>query len=400
MSSRFGPPIDLTHLPHFTAVEGRPRRAVFCGRVSTKDQQDPTLSIPRQVALAAECLEEGEEFTGYYWDVESGMLAPEQRSLAPQEMYEALAVPVPRDGGLQDLVERAEPLGITHVVAERADRVARAMLTSLNVEHALERAGTTVIYANEPTGGTESGRLRTRRYSQVDSEIYRAVLMEMSTGGQIQHAVQGYNHGVPPYPYVAEIDESAPVRAEGRFGRQRPKRRLVPHPDARRFDAAGELHRLRREEHLKTSEIIRALSAEPDRYPHERGWTYALVDGLLANPKLTGHQVYNRKAARTGPGGVPRPNPIAAWSWSPGIVHEPVITVEQWREAQEVTSMLRGTPMTRLRAAAGRLGYTVTEVSSNGAHTVYRIGDRQIVLPASLPDVLVRQVIRDLEHEA
>jgi hypothetical protein len=40
-------------------------------------------------------------------------------------------------------------------------QVLRAMLTSLTVEHELGKAGVDVVYANEPVGGTESGRLRT-----------------------------------------------------------------------------------------------------------------------------------------------------------------------------------------------------------------------------------------------
>ncbi|WP_167491035.1 recombinase family protein [Nocardia terpenica] len=402
MTFQFGAPIDLTDLPNFQKTDMRPRRAVFLGRVSTKDNQNPASSLPRQVALASARLEAGEEFVGYFWDVESGMLPPEQRGLGPQEMYEALAVPLPRDGGLQDLMDRAEQLGITHVLAERSDRVARYMLTSLTVEHQLGEVGVEVVYANEPIGGTESGRLRTRRYGQVEAEIYRTVLMEMSTGGQVQHAINGWNHGYPPYPYIAVIDETAPVPARGRFGATRPKRKLVPHPDSRRFDAARELCRLRREEHLKSAEIIAILSAEPDRYPIEGRWTHNLVEGLAANPKLTGHQVYNRRATRTGRPGYSRWNPISEWIWSPNIVHEPVISVEEWKQAQEVTAALRagsqqGGSLSRIRAAARLRGLTVTAVSSSETHTLYRIGEQTVVLPTPIPDMVVQQVIADME---
>jgi len=167
-------------------------------------------------------------------------------------------------------------MGVTHVLAERSDRLARAMLTSLTVEHELERLGVEVVYANEPTGGTESGRLRTRRYGQVEAEIYRTTMMEMSMGGQVQHAVNGWNHGYPPYPYVAVLDENAPQQHAGRFGPTRPKKKLAPHPDPRRFHAAKELHRLRREEYLTTTDIIAALASDPDRYPIERRWTHLL----------------------------------------------------------------------------------------------------------------------------
>ncbi|MFI7087560.1 hypothetical protein ACIBUR_28690 [Streptomyces anulatus] len=113
MSSHFSPPIDLSALANYRLADVRPRRSVFIGRVSTKDNnQNPSSSIPRQVKLASERLEEGEQFAAHFWDVESGMLPPELRGRGPQEMYDALAVPTPRDGGLQDLVDRAEDLGV------------------------------------------------------------------------------------------------------------------------------------------------------------------------------------------------------------------------------------------------------------------------------------------------
>ncbi|MER8103327.1 recombinase family protein [Kitasatospora sp. NPDC094016] len=405
MFVRFGPPIDLSDLPNYTVTDLRPRVSVFVGRVSTKDNQMPGTSIPRQVAYASDRLEPGEEFAAFFWDVESGMLPPELRGLGPQEMYDKLAVPTPRSGGLQDLVDRAGHLGVTHVLAERSDRVARHMLTSLTVEHELEKLGIEVVYADEPVGGTESGRLRARRSSQVDAELYRANLMEMSMGGQIQHAVQGWNHGSPPYPYAVEVDPNAPESRPGRFGVTRPKKRLIPHPDPRRFDAARELCRLRREEHLKGTEIIAVLAAEPDLYPIDGRWTHSLVEGLIANPKLTGHQVYNRKAPRTRKPGHSALNPVSKWSWSPNVVHEPVISLQQWKEAQEVTASLRagangGGAILRIRAAAERRGLTVAPVSSTATHTVYRIGTRKIVLPTPVPEAIVQQVVAELKGTA
>ncbi|WP_410646542.1 recombinase family protein [Amycolatopsis sp. cmx-4-54] len=316
-------------------------------------------------------------------------------------MYDALDVPVPRDGGLQDLVERAEEMGVTHVLAERSDRLARAMLTSLVVEHELEQLGVEVVYANEPSGGTESGRLRTRRYGQVEAEIYRTTMLEMSMGGQVQHAVNGWNHGYPPYPYIAVIDETAPHQQSGRFGEARPKKKLAPHPDPRRFDAARELHRLRREEYLTTADVIKVFAADPDRYPIEGRWTDNLVEGLIANPKLTGYQVYNRKATRTGRPGMSRMNPLSEWVWSPRITHEPVISLDEWKAAQEVTAGLKAgaaefRSLQKLRDAVRELGLTVTVVRGGGTHMLYQIGDRQVVLPAPVPDPVLNQVVADL----
>ncbi|MFF7943316.1 recombinase family protein [Nocardia gamkensis] len=131
-------------------------------------------------------------------------------------------------------------------------------------------------------------------------------------------------------------------------------------------------------------------------------WTHNLVEGLIANPKLTGHQVYNRRATRTGRRGSSRKNPVSEWVWSPGIVHEPVVSLHEWKQAQEVTATLRtggqeGGSLLRIRAAARRLGLTVTAVSSSETHTLCRIGGRKVVLPTPTPDVVVPQVIADME---
>lgn len=398
--AQFGPPIDLSHLSAYKSHATKERKIAFLGRVSTKDNQNPASSIPRQVSLAAERLEQGEKFVAYFWDVESGMLPPELRGLGTSEAYEEMRIPTRRDGGLQDLLQKASGLRITHVIAERSDRVARAMLTSLTVEHELRSVGVDVVYANEPVGGTESGRLRARLYSQADAEIYRTVMVEMSTGGQIQHTLGGWNHGVPPYPYVAVVDENAPAPKSRRFGPQRPKRKLVPHPDSRRFKAAQELVRLRREERLKTGDIIGVLSSYPDLYPVENRWTHKLVDGLLSNPKLTGYQVYNRRANRTSRPGLSRWNPISEWIWSPEMVHEPVMTVQEWAEVQVITDGLRRSAvsgMARVREASKDLGLVVTKENESDSHTLYRIGTRRMVLPrGELPDVVVDQVIEDL----
>jgi hypothetical protein len=223
--------------------------------------------------------------------------------------------------------------------------------------------------------------------------------MEMSMGGQAQHAIAGWNHGYPPYPYTTVVDENAPLR-ENRFG-VRPKKRLVPHPDPRQFETAREVHRLRREEHLLGQDIVAILEAEPDRYPRDGGWTWNRVELLLANPKLTGYMVYNRKANRTGKPGYSKLNPISEWVWSPHPTHEAVVSLEEWKEAQEVTAALRAGsdadgPLLRIRAAARALGLTVTVTQTSPTHAQYRIGGRQIILPVPVPAAVAQQLIEDM----
>ncbi|HZN72902.1 MAG TPA: recombinase family protein [Micromonosporaceae bacterium] len=62
-----------------------PRAAVaFLARVSTDDQQDPTLSLPRQLASCQAALPQGWEITAWFWDIESGRTALERRGRGPR----------------------------------------------------------------------------------------------------------------------------------------------------------------------------------------------------------------------------------------------------------------------------------------------------------------------------
>ncbi|MGV9601659.1 recombinase family protein [Streptosporangium sandarakinum] len=185
----FDPPIDLSDLPGYQAAAStRPARVAFLGRCSTKDNQDPRSSIAGQLAEASTLLAPGEVFTAHFWDVESGMLGLDERSQGSADDYARLGVPVPRDGGLRELLEWAERGELDRVVCERIARVARDMLPSLQVEYHLASRGVTLECANEPRGGMTTGQLELRRTAQVRAEIYRHELLEQSMRGQRQHA--------------------------------------------------------------------------------------------------------------------------------------------------------------------------------------------------------------------
>lgn len=59
---------------------GTTSRFAFYGRVSTEDAQDPSPSIPRQLAACERALEPGGgEIVARYWDSESGRKALAER---------------------------------------------------------------------------------------------------------------------------------------------------------------------------------------------------------------------------------------------------------------------------------------------------------------------------------
>ncbi|GLX06586.1 recombinase family protein [Microbispora sp. NBRC 16548] len=400
----FDPPIDLSDLPGYQAAAStRPARTAFLGRCSTKDNQDPRSSIAGQLTEASVLLAPGEAFTAYFWDVESGMLGLDDRSQGSADDYGRLGVPVPRDGGLRELLEWVERGELDRVVCERISRVARDMLPSLQVEYHLASRGVTLECANEPRGGMTTGQLELRRTAQVRAEIYRHELLEQSMRGQRQHAAAGYRHGPPCYGYIAVVDPDAPPAAN-RFGGGRPKMRLALHPDQRRADTVKEVFRLRRDEQLRDGEIARLLATDLDRYPLADGqvlWAARRVRKMLAQPKYSGYQVFNRCAARTNHS---RINPIADWVWSHQQAHPAIVPLEEWHETQRVTAQMRerqAPGWERVHTAAAQRGIQLTTVRQTDTHVLYDASGRQFVLPrGDLPAATADEVITILEAGA
>ena len=69
-------------------------KVAFYGRVSTDDAQDPSLSIPRQLAKCNKALESiGEEVGVTFWDVESGRKSLEERGRGGRDRTGEVKVP-------------------------------------------------------------------------------------------------------------------------------------------------------------------------------------------------------------------------------------------------------------------------------------------------------------------
>jgi recombinase len=75
-------------------------------------------------------------------------------------------------------------------------------------------------------------------------------------------------------------------------------------------------------------------------------WTYSSVREVLTNPKHTGHMVWNRRARKGA--GHNRVNPVTEWVWSPEPVHEALVDLETFVQAQEIAVIRE-----RSRTAAG-----------------------------------------------
>jgi site-specific DNA recombinase len=333
----------------------------FVGRVSHKDNQDPTLSIPRQLARCRAALPPYCVIVAFFWDVESGRTDLDLRGHS--DAYQLFNVPVPRDGGVDDLLEEARhpTRRFVAVVCESVDRISRITYIGTKIEYELEKSGVALLAADEgitddslpgATGRPVRKRatpILTRRVKQAIAEFYVLDMLEKSWGGLMEHTEQGFNIGKPPYGYQVVV-EKHPVPAKAALAMV--KRRLVRDPI--RGPVVTQIYTWRVTEHLSYDQIADRLNLDPERYPPPQpilgagrraigAWTKGSVRDVLCNPKYTGYMVYNRRRNPRRDRGVPgRSNPRSEWIWSSKPTHEPLTTRAQFDVGTPIGKNNRG----------------------------------------------------------
>ncbi len=327
-------------------------RMAFAGRTSTGDLQDPTLSIPRQYSNSQLALPDGGVITAHFWDIESGRKDTADRGHS--NVHEQFDIPVPRDGGIQDLLAEAQrpDRRFDYVICESIERIARRTHAGTAIEKQLEDAGVRLLAADEPFRIAQSGSRKekratqtlTRRMKQGIAEFYVMEMLEKSWDGFAVHTEAGYNVGKACYGYRAKL-VSHPVPAKRARGQK--KTLLEPHPN--QAPVVQRIFWLRNEERLSYQAIADHLnldlSLNPPPVPVDPRravgrWTMSNVREVLNQPKYTGHMVWNRRARKSNGG---KYNPPSDWVWSEKPVHEPLITVETFLTAQKRRSPKRDT---------------------------------------------------------
>ncbi|MET9294310.1 recombinase family protein [Streptomyces sp. NPDC003077] len=314
-------------------VPEAPVPVAWLGRTSTEDAQDPTLSLPRQLRNARAALPPGWVIVAHFYDVESGRKDLDARGRGTA--HERFAIPIPRDGGINDLLREAHAPDrrFAAVICESIERVARRTYFGTKIEHELEQCGVALCAADEPILTSKSSKRATptltRRVKQAVAEWYVLQMLELSWDGFIEHVQQGWNVGKPPYGYQAErVPHPVPAKREQGLT----KHRLIPDPA--RGPVVTEIFRLRALERLGYQKIADRLNEDLTTYPAPVAnrpevtvglWTVQAVRGVLENPKYTGYQVWNRKARKKRGNQL---NPVSEWIWSPRPVHEPLVTRE------------------------------------------------------------------------
>jgi site-specific DNA recombinase len=67
--------------------------------------------------------------------------------------------------------------------------------------------------------------------------------------------------------------------------------------------------------------------------PPGHGWSLALVDEILSNPKYTGHQVMGRRRRKAGK---KIWTPPSEWIWTPEPTHPALVDMATWDAAQRI----------------------------------------------------------------
>ena len=321
-------------------------RVAWVGRTSTYDQQDPTLSLPRQLRVCQSALPDRAVIVAWFYDIESGRkdLAERGRGHA----HELFQIPIPRDGGIQDLLEEAErpDRRFDVVICEDISRIGRRTYISTEIEHRLEQAGVTLVAADEPIRLDTEGRraktstqVLTRRVKQGVAEWYVTQMLELSWDGFETHTQQGFNIGKPCYGYRAKKVKH-PVPAKRAKGIK--KTLLVVHEVE--GPVVSKMYRWRVDERLAYQSIADRLNEDlvfnPPPTPIDPAravgmWTYSNVREILTNPKYTGHMVWNRRARKGN--GRNRINSVTKWVWSAQPVHDELVDLETFVQAQMVS---------------------------------------------------------------
>jgi hypothetical protein len=117
--------------------------------VCRPDNQDPTLSLPRQLDNSRRALPDEFVIVAHFYDVESGRTPDELRGQT--YAHEQLDIPIPRDGSVADLLaeSRRPDRRFVAVICESIERVARTMYGGTKIEHELEQAGVALLAADE-----------------------------------------------------------------------------------------------------------------------------------------------------------------------------------------------------------------------------------------------------------
>ena len=264
-------------------------RFAFYGRVSTEDWQDPVTSRARQREQAEALVRGHGRVVADFFDI------GESRTVAWGRRPQAAAI----------IAALADPgRGWDAIVVGEYERafygsqyaMVAPLLQHYGVQLWMPEAGGRVDFASEhdEQAMTYLGLSSKREIARTSIRVRTAMATQAREQGR-------YLGGRPPYGYRLGDAGPHPNKAHAAWGRR--AYRLEPDPGT--AHVVGWIFAQRLAGHSR-ARIARALNeagipcpsaADPGRNPHRdgAGWTTGTVTTILANPRYTGHQVWNRQ---------------------------------------------------------------------------------------------------------
>ena len=351
-------------------------RFAFYGRVSTEDWQDPVTSRARQREQAAALAAGHGRIVAEFFDSGQSRILPWTRRPQAAALVAALADP---DRGWDAIViGEYERAFYGNQYASMAP-----LFEHYGVQLWMPEVGGRVDFHAEDHEQTMLALGLSSKREIIRTRIRVRTAMAAQTREQGR-----YLGGRPPYGYRLADAGPHPNKAHAAWGRR--AHRLEPDPAtapvvrwmfAQRL-AGHSVARITRA--LNDAGIPCPSAADPERNPHRSGagWTLRTVAAILANPRYTGRQVWNRQRtdfdlidpANTGLGHrqVERWNLPEGWVISRHPAHAALVSEADFIAAQEAT-VPRGPagPATRRYLLAGlvacaRCGRRLESAWSNG----------------------------------
>jgi site-specific DNA recombinase len=315
------------------------KRLAFWGRVSTEDAQDPESSRGWQLTRARTLIEpHGGQIVAEFFDIDKSRSIPPQRrpqasallaALAdPHRGFEAVVVGEPQRAFYGNQFGNTFPI-FTHYGVPLWVPEVGGPIDPENEAHDLIMS----VFGGVSKG--ERNRIKIR------------VRTAMATQAQLEGRFLG---GRPPYGYMLIDAGPHPNPAKAADG----KRLHVLAPDPQTADVVRRIFAdylagkgVKAIAEALTADGIPSPSAyDPARNPHRCGiaWSWGAVTTILANPRYTGRQVWNRQRkdevlldvqdVALGFTTKQRWNQRADWIWSEQAVHEPLIDTATFEQAQ------------------------------------------------------------------
>lgn len=337
------------------------QRFAFYGRISTDGYQDPDSSHEWQKHAAVEFLADRGVIVAEYFDIGHSRL--EEWPDRPQAAALLAAVADPHRGFEAIVVGEYE----------------RAFCGSqlLRLMPLLERHGVQ-LWLPELDGPFRTTDVEHRATIRaLGAYSRREILRARFRTSSAMHAharLQGRNlGGRPPYGYRLVDAGPHPNAVHAKWGRR--LRQLNPDPQtaptvrwifAQRLTGRS-VASIARE--LNDIGVPCPSSADPDRNQHRSGeaWTLRTVAAILANPRYTGRQVWNRQRTEreTTANGMRSKrnwNPAEQWAVSAQPSHPALVSEQDFADAQAINAVpVPGQGSTRNYAFVGLLICTVCE---------------------------------------